>query len=156
MWNHDVSMKPIHVLNGPNLNMLGLREPQVYGSDSLKDVEARCAARGKALGFAVVCRQSNIEGELVSWIQEARTAASGIVLNAGAYTHTSIAIHDALKAAEVPAVEVHLSNVHKREEFRHHSVIASAVNGVICGFGANSYELGLEAIAAIINSKKQG
>ena len=149
-------MKPIHVLNGPNLNMLGLREPQVYGSDTLEDVEARCAVKAKALGFPMLFRQSNVEGELVSWIQEARTAASGIVLNAGAYTHTSIAIHDALRAAEVPAVEVHLSNVHRREEFRHHSVIAAAVNGVICGFGVNSYELGLEAIAAIVNANKKG
>jgi len=149
-------MKPIYVLNGPNLNMLGLREPQVYGSDTLRDVEVRCAARAKALGFPMVFRQSNIEGELVSWIQEARGAASGIVLNAGAYTHTSVALHDALKAAEVPAVEVHLSNVHKREEFRHHSVIAAAVNGVICGFGITSYELAIEAIAALVNANKKG
>ena len=149
-------MKPIYVLNGPNLNMLGLREPQVYGSESLSDVEARCAARAKALGFSMVFRQSNIEGELVTWIQEAREQASGIVLNAGAYTHTSVALHDALKAAEVPAVEVHLSNVHKREGFRHHSIIAAAVNGVICGFGGHSYELGIEAIAAIVNANKKG
>lgn len=149
-------MKPIYVLNGPNLNMLGLREPQVYGSDTLRDVEGRCAARAKALGFPMVFRQSNIEGELVSWIQEARGAASGIVLNAGAYTHTSVALHDALKAAEVPAVEVHLSNVHKREEFRHHSVIAAAVDGVICGFGITSYELAIEAIAALVNANKKG
>jgi 3-dehydroquinate dehydratase-2 len=149
-------MKPIYVLNGPNLNMLGLREPQVYGSETLGDVEARCSARAKALGHSIVFHQSNIEGELVTWIQDARTKAAGIVLNAGAYTHTSIALHDALKAAEVPAVEVHLSNVHKREDFRHHSVIAAAVNGVICGFGSNSYELGIEAIAAILNANKTG
>lgn len=149
-------MKPIYVLNGPNLNMLGLREPQVYGSDTLRDVETRCAARAKALGFPMVFRQSNIEGELVGWIQEARSAAAGIALNAGAYTHTSVALHDALKAAEVPAVEVHLSNVHKREEFRHHSVIAAAVDGVICGFGITSYELAIEAIAALVNANKKG
>ena len=149
-------MKPIYVLNGPNLNMLGLREPQVYGSETLADVEARCAARAKALGFSIVFTQSNIEGELVTLIQDARTRACGIVLNAGAYTHTSIALHDALRAVEVPAVEVHLSNVHKREEFRHHSVIAAAVNGVICGFGSHSYELGIEAIAAIVNASKKG
>jgi 3-dehydroquinate dehydratase II len=149
-------MKPIYVLNGPNLNMLGLREPQIYGADTLKDVETRCAAQAKALGFAVVFRQSNIEGELVNWIHEAREQASGIAINAGAYTHTSIALHDALKAAEVPAVEVHLSNVHKREEFRHHSYIAPAVNGVICGFGVNSYELAITALSNIITANKKG
>lgn len=149
-------MTPVYVLNGPNLNMLGLREPQVYGSETLGDVEKLCAATAKRLGLDLVFRQSNIEGELVSWIQEARSRACGIVLNAGAYTHTSIALHDALKAAEVPAVEVHLSNVHKREEFRHHSVIAAAVNGVICGFGSYSYVLGLEAISAIVHANKKG
>ena len=149
-------MKPIYVLNGPNLNMLGLREPQIYGSESLADVEVKCVAAGKRLGRAVDFRQSNIEGELVTWIQEARNKACGIVLNAGAYTHTSIALHDALKAAEVPAVEVHLSNVHKREEFRHHSVIAAAVTGVICGFGSHGYVLGIEAISAIVNTNTKG
>ncbi len=149
-------MKPIFVLNGPNLNMLGLREPAIYGSDTLKDVETRCAAQAKALGFGTVFRQSNIEGELVNWIHEARTASSGIAINAGAYTHTSVALHDALKAADVPAVEVHLSNVHKREAFRHHSFIAPAVNGVICGFGVNSYELAITALANIITAKEKG
>lgn len=149
-------MKPIYVLNGPNLNMLGLREPSVYGSETLKDIETRCAAHAKALGFPLVFRQSNIEGELVGWIQEARNAASGIALNAGAYTHTSVALHDALRAADVPAVEVHLSNVHKREEFRHHSFIAAAVNGVICGFGSHSYILAIDAIASIVNANKKG
>ncbi len=149
-------MKPIYVLNGPNLNMLGLREPAIYGSETLKDVEARCLARASELGFAIDFRQTNIEGELVSWIHEARTKASGIALNAGAYTHTSIALHDALKAADVPAVEVHLSNVHKREAFRHHSFIAPAVNGVICGFGVNSYELAISALASIITANKKG
>jgi 3-dehydroquinate dehydratase II len=149
-------MKPIYVLNGPNLNMLGLREPQVYGSDTLGDVEERCAAHAKALGLSVDFRQSNVEGELVTWVQEARTKASGIAINAGAYTHTSVALHDALKAAEVPAVELHLSNIHKRESFRHHSFIAPAVNGVICGFGANSYELAISALAVIISATKKG
>lgn len=149
-------MKPIYVLNGPNLNMLGLREPAVYGSDTLKDVETRCVARASALGFAIDFRQTNIEGELVSWIHEARAKASGIALNAGAYTHTSVALHDALKAADMPAVEVHLSNVHKREAFRHHSFIAPAVNGVICGFGVNSYELAISALASIITANKKG
>lgn len=149
-------MKPIFVLNGPNLNMLGTREPQTYGHETLKDIEALCAAKAKALGFEIDFRQSNIEGELVGWIQEARTRASGIAINAGAYTHTSVALHDALKAAEVPAVELHLSNVHKREAFRHTSLIAPAVNGVIAGFGANSYELAIAALAHIINAKNKG
>lgn len=148
-------MKPIFVLNGPNLNMLGLREPHVYGSETLKDVEARCRARAKALGLAIDFRQSNIEGELVNWIQEARSNAAGLILNAGAYTHTSVAIHDALKAADLPSVEVHLSNVHKRESFRHHSYISPAVNGVVLGFGPLSYELALEAIANIVNTGKK-
>lgn len=149
-------MKPIFVLNGPNLNMLGTREPQTYGHETLKDIADLCAAKAKLLGFAIDFRQSNIEGELVGWIQEARTKAAGIAINAGAYTHTSVAIHDALKAAEVPAVEVHLSNVHKREAFRHTSLIAPAVSGVIAGFGSNSYELAIEALAHIINAKKKG
>lgn len=149
-------MKPIYVLNGPNLNMLGTREPQTYGHETLKDIEALCATKAKKLGFGVDFRQSNIEGELVGWIQEARGKASGIAINAGAYTHTSVALHDALRAAEVPAVELHLSNVHKREAFRHVSLIAPAVNGVIAGFGSNSYELAIEALAHIINAKNKG
>ncbi|MFO1123440.1 MAG: type II 3-dehydroquinate dehydratase [Hyphomicrobiales bacterium] len=149
-------MKPIYVLNGPNLNMLGLREPSVYGAETLADIEAICQKAAAGLGLAVIFRQSNIEGELVSWIQEARNAASGIALNAGAYTHTSVALHDALRAAELPAVEVHLSNVYKREDFRHHSFIAPAVNGVICGFGSQSYVLAIAAIAHIINVNKKG
>jgi 3-dehydroquinate dehydratase-2 len=149
-------MKPVYVLNGPNLNMLGLREPAIYGSETLKDVEARCHAHAKALGLAVDFRQTNIEGELVGWIHEAREKACGIAINAGAYTHTSIALHDALKTADIPAVELHLSNVHKREDFRHHSFIAPAVNGVICGFGVASYELALSALHSIITANKKG
>ncbi len=149
-------MNPIFVLNGPNLNMLGTREPQTYGHETLKDIEALCAAKAKVLGFAIDFRQSNIEGELVGWIQEARTKASGIAINAGAYTHTSVALHDALKAAEVPAVELHLSNVHKREAFRHTSLIAPAVSGVIAGFGSHSYVLAIDALAQIINAKNKG
>ena len=149
-------MKPVYVLNGPNLNLLGLREPAVYGSATLADVEARCNAHAAALGMEVEFRQTNIEGELVSWIHEAREAACGIAINAGAYTHTSIALHDALKAADVPAVELHLSNVHKREAFRHHSAIAAAVNGVICGFGVDSYVLAISALHAIVSANKKG
>jgi 3-dehydroquinate dehydratase-2 len=149
-------MKPIYVLNGPNLNMLGQREPSVYGADTLSGIEGLCRAKAAELGLTIDFRQSNIEGELVSWIQEARSKAAGIALNAGAYTHTSVAIHDALRAADVPAVEVHLSNVYKREAFRHHSFIAAAVNGVICGFGSHSYVLALEALASITHTNKKG
>ncbi len=149
-------MKPVYVLNGPNLNMLGLREPAVYGSETLKDVEALCRAQAQGLGLPIEFRQSNIEGEIVNWIHEARDKASGIAINAGAYTHTSVALHDALKAAELPAVEVHLSNVYKREAFRHHSFIAPAVNGVIAGFGINSYALALHALANLITPNKKG
>ena len=149
-------MKPIFVLNGPNLNLLGLREPSVYGSDTLDDIARRCAAHAEGLGFGIDFRQTNTEGELVSWIHEARNVASGIAINAGAYTHTSVALHDALKAAGMPSVELHLSNIHKREAFRHHSFIAPAVNGVICGFGANSYNLAISALAAIITANEKG
>jgi 3-dehydroquinate dehydratase-2 len=148
-------MKPLYVLNGPNLNMLGHREPAIYGSETLETIESRCRARAKLHGFDVVFRQSNIEGELVGLVQEARDKASGIALNAGAYTHTSVALHDALKTTGLPAVEVHLSNVHKREEFRHKSYIAPAVDGVICGFGANSYELAIDALAHILKSNRK-
>jgi len=140
------AVKPVHVLNGPNLNLLGLREPHIYGSTTLADIEKQVAARAKALGLAVVCRQSNHEGELVDWIHEARQKASGLILNAGAYSHTSIAIHDALATLDMPVVEVHISNVYKRESFRHHSTISSVATGVICGLGTIGYELALEAI----------
>jgi 3-dehydroquinate dehydratase-2 len=149
-------MKPVFVLNGPNLNLLGLREPAIYGAATLKDVERRCHAHAAALGLDVAFRQSNHEGELVTWIHEARDKASGIAINAGAYTHTSVALHDALKAADLPAVEVHLSNVYKREAFRHHSFLAPAVNGVICGFGTESYVLALTALHSIITANKKG
>ncbi|MFN4141313.1 type II 3-dehydroquinate dehydratase [Aestuariivirga sp.] len=149
-------MKPVYVLNGPNLNMLGLREPAIYGSASLKDVELRCHAHAASLGLTVDFRQSNSEGELVSWVQEARGKASAIAINAGAYTHTSVALHDALMAAERPAVELHLSNVHKREAFRHTSLIAPAVNGVICGFGVDSYVLAITALHSLITASKKG
>ena len=149
-------MKPVFVLNGPNLNLLGLREPAVYGTATLKDVERRCHAHAATLGLEVDFRQSNHEGELVTWIHEARDKASGIAINAGAYTHTSVALHDALKAADLPAVEVHLSNVHKREAFRHHSFLAPAVTGIICGFGTESYVLALTALHSLISANKKG
>ena len=149
-------MPSVLVLNGPNLNMLGIREPAIYGSETLKDVEARCAARGKSLGVTVDFRQTNMEGELVGWVQQASAGAAGLVLNAGAYTHTSIALHDALRACGVPVIEVHLSNIYKREAFRHHSYVSPVANGVICGFGGHGYELALEALSTILSATKKG
>lgn len=141
-------VKPVYVLNGPNLNLLGLREPEIYGSTSLSDIEKLVAAHAKAKGVSVLCLQSNHEGDLVTWIQEARTMASGLIINPAAYSHTSIAIHDALAMLDIPAVEVHISNVHKREEFRHYSYVSSVVSGVICGLGVKGYTLALDAIIA--------
>lgn len=144
--------RSIYVLNGPNLNLLGTREPEVYGKETLDDLRERCERKAQALGFEVVFRQSNHEGELVTWIQEARTGSSGVIVNAGAFTHTSIAMLDALLACPVPVVEVHLSNIFRREPFRHQSFISQAAKGVICGFGGFGYELALEALAAEISS----
>ncbi len=142
-------MKTIFVLNGPNLNLLGKREPSIYGTATLDDIAADCRKTGADLGLDVDFRQSNHEGDLVTWIQEAGAGAAGIVLNAGAYTHTSIAIHDAIRAAApVPVVEVHLSNIHARESFRHVSKVAPHAVGMICGFGPLGYELALRALAA--------
>lgn len=138
--------KPIFVLNGPNLNLLGTREPEIYGTTTLADIEAMCAERATALGLAIDFRQSNSEGELVTWIQEARNAASAIIINAAAYTHTSIALADALSAADLPTIEVHLSNIYKREAFRHISYISPVALGLICGLGATGYVLALEAL----------
>lgn len=135
--------------------MLGLREPSIYGAETLGDVQRRVEARAAQLGLQIDFRQSNIEGELVTWIQQARNAASGIILNAGAYTHTSVALLDALSAAELPAIEVHLTNVFRRESFRHHSYISPVARGVICGFGPKTYELALEAMADILEQQGQ-
>ncbi|MFX4221377.1 MAG: type II 3-dehydroquinate dehydratase [Thalassobaculum sp.] len=140
----------ILVLNGPNLNMLGVREPTIYGSDTLADIEAMCQERGEALGLGVDFRQSNFEGELVTMIQQARDSHHGIILNAGAYTHTSVALRDALSVAELPAIELHLSNTHRREEFRHHSYLSGVVDGIIAGFGARGYVLAIEAMAGLV------
>ena len=146
-------MATVFVLNGPNLNLLGVREPSIYGRDTLGDVEERCTARAAALGLEIDFRQSNHEGQLVDWIQEARESADGIILNAGALTHTSVALLDALSAADLPVIEVHLSNIFRREGFRHHSYVSLAANGVICGFGAQGYELALDAIASLIEDE---
>ena len=124
------------VLNGPNLNMLGVREPEVYGSETLESIETSCQRTAKRLDISVLFKQSNIEGTLVSWIQEARESQDAVIINAGAFTHTSIAILDALQLVEVPVIELHLSNIFAREEFRHHSYISPCATGVICGFGA--------------------
>ena len=148
--------KPIYVLNGPNLNMLGLREPEIYGTDTLEDLRKRCQAKARALGCTVDFRQTNSEGDLVAWIQEARGKAAGIVLNAASLTHTSIAIHDAIKFADVPVIEVHLSNVFRREPFRHHSYVSTVAVGVICGLGPLGYEFALEALASRPESGKKG
>lgn len=143
----------ILVLNGPNLNLLGQREPEVYGHETLADVERLVRERASRAGAEVDFRQTNQEGELVTWIQEARGVFDAIVLNAAAYTHTSIALRDAIAASEIPTVEVHLSNIHARERFRHHSMIAAACVGQISGFGSWSYVLGVEA-AINVNAKK--
>lgn len=148
--------KPVYVLNGPNLNMLGRREPELYGRETLADLEKRVRTRGATLGVGIEFRQSNHEGELVTWIQEARELASGIILNAAGYTHSSIAILDALQAAELPVIEVHLSNIFRRESYRQHSYVSLAASGVICGLGAKGYELALEAMAELVAKKSRG
>jgi 3-dehydroquinate dehydratase II len=142
----------ILVLNGPNLNLLGVREPQTYGRETLADIEEACLERAALLGISLDFRQSNLEGQLVDWIQQARETADGIVINAGAYSHTSIAILDALRAADLPVIEVHLSNIFRREVYRHHSYVSEAAQGVICGLGGHGYELALEAMARLLQA----
>lgn len=137
----------IHILNGPNLNLLGTRQPEIYGATTLADIEANCRSHAESLGFAVVFRQSNREGELVDWIQEAARESEGVILNAGAYTHTSLAIMDALLACPKDIVEVHLSNPQRRESYRHRSYVAAASRASICGCGARGYLLALDALA---------
>ena len=141
--------KPIYVLSGPNLNLLGTREPEIYGHQTLEDVRKLCEARASSLGREVVFRQSNHEGELIDWIQEARTAACAIVINPAGYGHTSVAILDALKMVSVPVIECHLSNPAAREAFRHQTYVSLAATGVVSGFGAASYELAVEAAAGL-------
>ncbi len=147
--------KPIYILNGPNLNLLGSREPEIYGKQTLKDIAALCAERAREGKATIDFRQSNHEGMLVDWIHEARTKASAIIINAGAYSHTSIALHDALKTVDLPVIEVHLSNVHRREAFRHHSYISAAADGVIVGLGAQGYVLAVEAALTLIKDRSR-
>ncbi|GLS86848.1 3-dehydroquinate dehydratase [Cypionkella aquatica] len=143
-------MKPIFVLNGPNLNMLGQRQPEIYGQETLADVVAQLTALAPELGLSVEAMQSNHEGQLVDWIQDARGVAAGIIINPGAYSHTSVAILDALNLFEGVVLEVHISNIHKREAFRHHSFVSSRAEGVIAGFGTEGYLLALRRMATLL------
>jgi 3-dehydroquinate dehydratase-2 len=145
---------PIYVLNGPTLNLLGQREPEVYGHTTLAEIEKLVKERAKTHGLDVVFRQSNHEGDLVDWIQEARTMGCAIILNGAAYTHTSVAIHDALRAVQAPVIEVHLSNPHARERFRHRSFISTVATGVIVGLKETGYLLAVDAVAALLKDKK--
>lgn len=140
----------IYILNGPNLNLLGQRQPEIYGTETLADVEVRCTQTADALGLTVRFLQSNHEGQLVDWIHEARQAAQGILINAGAYTHTSVAILDALNAFDGPVIELHITNVHAREAFRHHSFISARADGIIAGFGTQGYELALHRLQRLV------
>jgi 3-dehydroquinate dehydratase-2 len=145
--------KPIFVLNGPNLNLLGQRQPEIYGRETLDDVAAALADLGEDLGLVVRHLQSNHEGQLVDWIQEARVQAAGIIINPGAYSHTSVAILDALHAFDGPVLEVHISNIHKREAFRHHSHVSARAEGVIAGFGTEGYLLALRRMASLVGKR---
>jgi len=143
---------PVLIVNGPNLNMLGVREQAIYGKSTLRDLENLCKKTAKELGLAVDCLQSNLEGELVNWIQGARKTHSAIIINAGGYSHTSVAIHDALILSELPVFEVHISNIYAREAFRHTSLLSRAAKGVLCGFGIQGYSLALQAVANLLQT----
>ncbi len=149
------SLPLVAVLNGPNMNMLGLRQPQLYGSGTLDDVEALCAETAEQLGLAIDFRQTNGEGELISWVQECRGRAAGIVINPAGFTTTSIALMDALLATDLPVIEVHITNIHRREEFRQHSYVSKAAVGVICGLGINGYGLALTAMADLLEARDE-
>jgi 3-dehydroquinate dehydratase II len=144
------TLQLIAVLNGPNMNMLGLRQPLLYGGATLDDVEALCAETAERLDLAIDFRQTNGEGELISWVQECRGRAAGIIINPAGFSHTSIALMDALLAIELPVIEVHVTNIHRREEFRQHSFVSKAATGVICGLGINGYALALSAMAELL------
>ncbi len=148
-------MKPVLVLNGPNLNMLGTREPEKYGTATLKDVENLCVETGQKLGLKVECRQSNSESGLIDMVQAAREANSAIIINAGGYSHTSVALLDALTLTELPIVEVHITNIHAREEFRHHSYISRVAKAIICGCGIDGYAYAMNTAAKLVQSKEK-
>jgi len=145
--------KPVYILNGPNLNLLGQRQPEIYGRETLADVAMACSELAEELGLTVRCLQSNHEGQLVDWVQEARAQGAAIVINAGAYTHTSVAILDALNAFDGPVIEVHISNIHKREAFRHHSYISARADGVIVGCGTEGYLLALRRVGSLLGKR---
>ena len=145
--------KPIYILNGPNLNLLGQRQPEIYGKDTLADVAQAWSDLAEELGVSIRCLQSNHEGQLVDWVQEARAQGAGVIINAGAYSHTSIAILDALNAFDGPVIEVHISNIHKREGFRHHSYISQRADGVIVGCGTDGYQLALRHVASLLGKR---
>jgi 3-dehydroquinate dehydratase II len=145
--------KLVWIINGPNLNLVGQREPAIYGHESYSNIMTRCVAYGADLGLKVQHHQSNHEGVLIDWLHDARKAASGVIINAGGLSHTSIALMDAVRLTDLPAIEVHLSNIYQREEFRHHSLISNAAKGVICGLGGNGYILALDALASLLKTK---
>ena len=145
--------RTVHILNGPNLNLLGKREPEIYGHETLADVEAACRKLADELGLSVEFRQSNAEHELIGWIHEARETAAAIVINPAAFTHTSVAIMDALNACKCPVIEVHISNVHRREAFRHHSYVSLTATAVMAGFGTHGYQLALRHVARLVGEK---
>ena len=147
-------MKLIYVLNGPNLNLLGEREPEIYGRTTLDEIRQNCEARAASLGLAVDFRQTNFEGELIESVHQARRAAAGIIINPAGYTTTSIGLMDALLAVELPVIEVHITNIHRREEFRHHSFVSKAATGVIAGLGVQGYALALEAMAELVGAEE--
>ncbi len=145
--------KPIYVLNGPNLNLLGTREPHIYGATTLPEVEEMCRTRAATHGYTIVLKQSNYEGQIVEWIHEAIHAASGVIINPAALTHTSVAVHDALKNLKTPIIELHISNPHTREEFRHRSFVSPVATGVMAGFGPGGYALAVEAMVHLIRAR---
>ncbi len=145
--------KPVLIINGPNLNLLGTREPHIYGSTTLAEVEAMCRARAEKLGLAIEFRQSNCEAEIIDWIHKAISDAAGIIINPAAFSHTSLAILDALNMIEQPIIELHISNPHKRESFRHHSYVTFAATGLICGLGVNGYVLAVDAMADLLKAE---
>lgn len=150
---HGKAGKPIYVLNGPNLNLLGGREPEIYGRSTLADIERMVAGRSEALGYATIFRQSNHEGELITWVQEARSQAAAVILNAGGLSHTSVSLLDACRSLDLPLIEVHLSNPYRRESYRCHSYVSEGATGVICGLGAIGYLLAVDAVADLLKGK---